>query len=432
MNRGNIPGFYYDEEKKKYFKITANHAAPVDAKYSRTNVQREQREKRDLKKRKMEDRLARTQTVHRAAVLQSPLLSTALKREIGLCTAQNLRSSQDDAIVGSLEYSRMYPRLEGVQAWSLIVDTAVHQDRILFTTTSRSGFTRVNSYEWDDSISSVHQRILPLPVVSLQGEFVTMQLVSSTLLLVTQHMDTMHYYLGDPGAGDFYSTGALGHPLGKSTIKAHACAYEPYTQNIAFAGLGLLVVNDGSPGHLGRCDFKDTMESFAVTWLQPNVLAYGLQSRTGHRTTTHTVRLWDIRVGNGPSAANSSNRIKRRHRVTGLERWGPNDHHLLVTSNKDISLYDLRMQSTDGPPLLTIAHTSAGAKLNFAVHGDLIAATDELFKVQVYSLRTSRHLRTLGPHAFGTPPGQLRWQEDERGAPYLQACHNNDLHKWAY
>jgi len=75
------------------------------------------------------------------------------------------------------------------------------------------------------------------------------------------------------------------------------------------------------------------MESFAVTWLQPNVLAYGLQSRTGHHTTAHTVRLWDVRVGTGPSPANSSNRIERWHRVTGLERSGPDGKQNIRAEN---------------------------------------------------------------------------------------------------
>lgn len=248
MNRGNIPGFYYDEEKKKYFKITANHAAPVNARYSMANVQREQREKRDLKKRKKEEQLVRTQTVHRAAVLQNPLLSTALKREIGLCTAQNLRSSRDDAIVGSLEYGRIHPRVEGFRTWPLVVDAAVHQDRMLLATgtSNQAGGACVASYEWDDSISGVHHLKEQRPFVALPGAFVSMQHVSSMLFMVTEHKDAMYFYLGPSDPLDV-SPGVL-HPKLKYTVKAHACAYEPYTHNIAFAGLGLRVANGISPG----------------------------------------------------------------------------------------------------------------------------------------------------------------------------------------
>lgn len=37
-----LPGFYFDEEKKKYFKIQPNHIAPSNAKYSSSNVKHEQ------------------------------------------------------------------------------------------------------------------------------------------------------------------------------------------------------------------------------------------------------------------------------------------------------------------------------------------------------------------------------------------------------
>lgn len=36
-----IPGFYFDETKKKYFKVQANHAAPEGSKYSRVSLQKE-------------------------------------------------------------------------------------------------------------------------------------------------------------------------------------------------------------------------------------------------------------------------------------------------------------------------------------------------------------------------------------------------------
>ena len=36
-----IPGFYYDVEKKKYFKMQPNHIAPQGSKYSKESVQRE-------------------------------------------------------------------------------------------------------------------------------------------------------------------------------------------------------------------------------------------------------------------------------------------------------------------------------------------------------------------------------------------------------
>ncbi|KAI9883848.1 MAG: plasma membrane H+-ATPase [Watsoniomyces obsoletus] len=47
---GEIPGFYYDEEKKKYFKILRNHLAPPDAPYSRESIKQKARETKRQKK----------------------------------------------------------------------------------------------------------------------------------------------------------------------------------------------------------------------------------------------------------------------------------------------------------------------------------------------------------------------------------------------
>lgn len=74
MNLGNLPGFYYDASKGKYFKIQANHAVPAEAKYAKSNVDRE---KREAKKRKLEERhdqIVRKQTVPAARLLKNPLL----------------------------------------------------------------------------------------------------------------------------------------------------------------------------------------------------------------------------------------------------------------------------------------------------------------------------------------------------------------------
>lgn len=43
MNR-EIPGFYYDPEKKKYFKIEASHKAPAGSQYSKDAVKRKRKD----------------------------------------------------------------------------------------------------------------------------------------------------------------------------------------------------------------------------------------------------------------------------------------------------------------------------------------------------------------------------------------------------
>jgi hypothetical protein len=50
MERGKIPGYYFDEEKKKYFKITADHIIPDrNANYSQGSIDLERRKNKRQK-----------------------------------------------------------------------------------------------------------------------------------------------------------------------------------------------------------------------------------------------------------------------------------------------------------------------------------------------------------------------------------------------
>lgn len=78
-----IPGFYYDKEKKRYFKIVGSgNAAPASAAYNADNVK-----KRKIEEQKADDaRKRHDQTKHlikRATVLRNTLAGGRLVREFG-------------------------------------------------------------------------------------------------------------------------------------------------------------------------------------------------------------------------------------------------------------------------------------------------------------------------------------------------------------
>ncbi|KAF2156002.1 hypothetical protein K461DRAFT_290967 [Myriangium duriaei CBS 260.36] len=97
-----IPGFYFDTEKKKYFRIQPNHIAP-GAKHSVQNVRRERRE---TKRRKISER--RTQNlerdcIKRPPVLRNPLTAAGLLRECGYSQPSQLRRAQGMTLTSDLE-----------------------------------------------------------------------------------------------------------------------------------------------------------------------------------------------------------------------------------------------------------------------------------------------------------------------------------------
>ncbi|KAJ5009428.1 hypothetical protein K4K57_008835 [Colletotrichum sp. SAR 10_99] len=83
QQRMQIPGFYYDEEKGKYFKIEKTQSAPQNAAWSAESVKR-----RKVKHREAEAVAARQERLKRhivrSAVLRDPLLGGFLEAELGV------------------------------------------------------------------------------------------------------------------------------------------------------------------------------------------------------------------------------------------------------------------------------------------------------------------------------------------------------------
>ena len=80
----NIPGFYYDESKKKYFKIQPNHRAPVGSPYTLDSIRDESREQSFHERSKLfEERTVKERT-QRSKILSQPLVGPlGLSREHG-------------------------------------------------------------------------------------------------------------------------------------------------------------------------------------------------------------------------------------------------------------------------------------------------------------------------------------------------------------
>ena len=86
-----IPGFYYDHEKRKYFKIQPNHVATdgTAGKYSKAAVKREAEERREQKRRKLLEQKKGKMTIKRSKVLNDPLAGGwGVMRELGVNDAE--------------------------------------------------------------------------------------------------------------------------------------------------------------------------------------------------------------------------------------------------------------------------------------------------------------------------------------------------------
>lgn len=85
MNLGNIPGMYWDEEKKKYFAVQKNHkATSKDAKYTQENVTKLNKQKKADKRARKRQKIEDVQLIKRNSLLRSSLhYRSQLGRELG-------------------------------------------------------------------------------------------------------------------------------------------------------------------------------------------------------------------------------------------------------------------------------------------------------------------------------------------------------------
>ncbi|CEJ56648.1 hypothetical protein PMG11_02849 [Penicillium brasilianum] len=103
-----IPGFYYDPEKKKYFKIQANHAAPPGAQYSQESVKRKRNQQEEQEKQAhVSQRIAR-ETVRKPSFLHHPLIG--VDREVGthVFSAPELQDRQASIYVSQLKRTKLH------------------------------------------------------------------------------------------------------------------------------------------------------------------------------------------------------------------------------------------------------------------------------------------------------------------------------------
>ncbi|KAL1867212.1 hypothetical protein Plec18167_008753 [Paecilomyces lecythidis] len=75
-----IPGFYYDAEKNKYFKIQANHVAPAGSQYSERAIKQRRLDEKKRKKDIFRARRVASERIKRSTSLGHPLIG--VEREV--------------------------------------------------------------------------------------------------------------------------------------------------------------------------------------------------------------------------------------------------------------------------------------------------------------------------------------------------------------
>ncbi|KAK1072040.1 hypothetical protein LTR74_002870 [Friedmanniomyces endolithicus] len=403
MNLGQIPGYYYDPEKKKYFKIQADHVAPVNAKHAAFNAGREQR---NAKKRKLEDRRREKQlqqTVHRSRIANHPLIAgTSLTRELGSeMSSTAVLEPRNAAFVNQLRPDRVHIPADAGRSTSSILDLQPLSDA---------------PWPLGERWASETRDLVSLHMVSEDSDTLP------TMVAVTQEPKSPgNLFIGDrPSAHREFSRSNL-FTLGGLESSLWSSSLSSSKELLAISGTDNVFIADLTKGDIvHRITSKN--ENRDVAWLNDHTVAYGHCD----------VSLWDIR-----SSGTATRFHRRKAPITGIR--SPNKHgvQLLVSDNRHLEVYDARMGKS---PLLTFVHTHQGPQLQFTVHDDtqLVTAVDVDNDIQTYSLRSGRPLGALRQPSGGQKVlyTKLRWLDAEGvlgdKEMVLQACQGNTVVRWSW
>jgi len=447
MNRGTIPGFYYDEEKKKYFKIQPNHVAPAEAKYSKSTVKREQRESKRRKLDARHDDIRRRQTVRPSSALTSD--GVALGREIGNREPSTNMLSREAFFLSQLQPSIVRFSGPGYDRFPTIVNAHItHGPERLMLAVGHSmsrypiftgpEYPNLAAFEGTLCFSASKLPAFSSPVISIDTTA-----SQQTLVICAQrptHPGNVLIGFLDDETQEMRSGCFM--TLGSAESSLWACAMNPWTDNkVAIAGTEELYVVDTAANSMAQLALPGG-ESRAITWLDPNTVVYGQppeDERPGPKaSSSSTVHLWDVR-SQGTALRFTREKTKgwKRLPITGLQNPCDSGLHILASYNKSIDLYDTRVTNR---PLLSFKHTHQGPQLQFATYNNVVAALDEDNDVQTYSLRSGKRLGTLQrpplslqqPRASRGLMTNLQFHESDDGLSMLFACRDEHICKWTF
>ncbi|OJJ47948.1 hypothetical protein ASPZODRAFT_131562 [Penicilliopsis zonata CBS 506.65] len=462
-----IPGFYYDAEKKKYFKIQANHKAPAGAQYSRDAVKRKRAQyEKDQKKAHVSRRLA-TEKIKKSKLLSHPIIT--VEREVG---AQNVSRGIRLERQGLIYANRMRRKeLHRFEPWP------DHYSVRHVLRNNRSGILIASGYHGGESSVSVcfpdcdqetwtYNRTMERVLFKEPYRLSSVSLSHTGYLLAT--MDSgprgdsflAPRMLPDPDeGGDYRWPPFFAHPLRIRTTPSLWCSAACPTGEKPLFAIGTshgLHTLEGFGSHwtLSKKPFPNDVISgqpvlqrrndsshatvTSVEWLSPDVIASGLKDSA--------IFLHDLRSGG------TATRLQHPHSVTKIRKV--DQYRLVVAGLKSLEMYDIRFPPNGlqrNPKPLSHRHTSTRPYLRFEDFspeiipdfdispelGLLASASDER-KIQLFSLRTGYQVSSpLSNHQYDHSISCVHFETGDVSlhgpkTPSLLVCARATVDQWIW
>ena len=430
MNRGNIPGYYFDEEKKKYFKIQPNHVAPQGAKYTKSNVKREHHVAKKQRVAQRQQNVRRRQTVQRSAVLNAPTTGgIGLLREMGVSSTNEMVSTRDTMFVSQLNSSSTTvhgpPSNNGTTVFRYCPLPEIDHMLLSCSHTPRISFLHMVKWDFDNdprcvaadegssSIFRVNLGDRPMSLTTFRHS----SLHRTGIVATSLNADCFIASLLDTESPEIDSCMFLNLDSNRDAT-LWDCAISGNQQRAAVGLSNKVIQVDLLTAHIiSQLSVKH--DAYSLDYLSEATLAF---------TSDKTVRLWDTR------AQGTSSRFRHQARVTGIR--AENEHQLLISSNKLLSLYDVRMAKRAGnhhdDPVVSMPILHEGPQLIFDSNKAGLVAAATIDGIGVYSLRTGGVVKSLQLPSNKMLVTQVSWHEDRKGVPMLRAAQGDRVLKWSW
>ncbi|KAJ5093133.1 hypothetical protein N7456_008994 [Penicillium angulare] len=464
MNR-EIPGFYFDPEKKKYFKIQANHAAPAGATYSKDTVKRKRTEhEKQQQKQKLAERVAK-EKVRKDSFYHHPLVGG--DQEIGSRLPSTTTRQDQQARIYASQIQR--ERLHRFRPWPkdfTIQDVLRHPQSGVLIASGNHGLQSSVSVCFPDAEKGrwAYDRTMERVLFKEQYRLSSISLSHTGYLLATMDSGAdgdsflAPRRLPTPDeTGDYQWPTFFTHPIRIRTTPSLWCSAACPGSDKALFAIGTsegLHTLEGFGSHWtlsekpfpteGNQGFHRKTNSAhahvnAVEWLSSDVIASGLRNSS--------VFLHDIRSGG------SATRLQHPYPVANIRKI--DEHRLVVTGHTSMQMYDIRyapngIQSKPRP--LSSSHTSTRPYLtfpgyvpntnsNFDVSPELglLASASDHGKVQLFSLQNGTQVASpLAEAEYTEPISCVRFDSSEEmdingpQTPSLMVCSRATVDEWAW
>ncbi|KAH8691129.1 hypothetical protein BGW36DRAFT_387733 [Talaromyces proteolyticus] len=353
MSGREIPGFYWDTEKRKYFRIQANHVAPTGSKYSKEAVTQQkydveqQRRRANIERRIQKERVKRSRSLRHTIngitteVCDKPTPGFVLRSYRGEIFASQLQPRQlcnfNDIVQGGTVAD--FTRHEETGALILGIDRGNSCTILVCPPSSKKQETYV--YNPSKDAAQIYLGDWRLASLSLCASGHFLGIMNSTgggggIYVGSGNVNEMATIGGsswrnqrtiiDNVEDDFYVWCSAANPSSGSGTLAVGTS----------DGLRTFDMNTGNPPSVKKWDIslfggrqkskRPAMDLLAVDWLSPTVIASGFRNSV--------LCLSDLRSGG------HSKRIRHPCSIEQVKKV--DDHRVVLAGYRSMCMYDLR------------------------------------------------------------------------------------------